>query len=633
MALAVGEYVARAGSEALVRAFCVDPGRPEPTPGTVFRHSYGNPDGTIITYMGKRYTPAQAAAAGIGEFVGGDGYSEVRFRPKVPGEVRINVRSDTVISEVDDPIPQPKLSIIRQVMASPPGRMPLGGGARQEALWDRTETVEKQVLLRDLGLYRGALDGLEGPAFRKAAGQFQELAAAPADLRELLDYSVRTQKPLSSDGALIFDGEMRTRLSDVGFRGQDAAAAFSRYHGLTSTRLSDAGFVQRLELDEATASELEPPSLFGHDRVDRTHLTVRDGPEAWVYHGSTLTARLRGKAAIDAAERQTATLIGAASRAAATYLYATPNAMKASSIEFVLGGRRVSESRAAVEALLNGSGSLPKLDAVVNELRGRDAEKPALLVYRDGVYGAHADSPEQQASFAAAYAGVGLEQINPSELAGALRARYADRLNVYLASDRGIAEQHMRRIPHVSGAADIAVLKGEKIQDWGAIENVAASLKKAGISLLEGSDVDFEAGNVVVLTGHRDRNLSAYLETLLDKGILEDKLVVLFSCYDAAAEASHSKLLQSPDGPRAVVYFPDQIQAGAVSLVIREMTLAVKSFGSSPVTLPDLLSESVERALAKAPPELKSEIAKLMRLIVQLSELAPPATRQWERAA
>jgi hypothetical protein len=82
-----------------------------------------------------------------------------------------------------------------------------------------------------------------------------------------------------------------------------------------------------------------------------------------------------------------------------------------------------------------------------------------------------------------------------------------------------------------------------------------------------------------------------------------------------------------------VVYFPDQIQAGAVSLVIREMTLAVKSFGSSPVTLPDLLSESVERALAKAPPELKSEIAKLMRLIVQLSELAPPATRQWERAA
>ena len=240
MALAIGEYIARAGSEALVRAFCVDPGRPEPTPSTVFRHSYGTPNSTIITYQGKRYTPAQAAAAGIGEFVGGNGYSEVRFRPKVPGEVRINVRSDTVMSEVDDPIPQPQLSIIRQVMATPPGRLPMDADDRQVMMWDRTETVERQVLLRDLGLYRGALDGIEGPVFRKAAGQFQELAAAPADLRELLDYSVRTKKPLSPDGALIFDGEMRVRLADVGFRGQGAAAAFSHYHGLTSTSLSDA---------------------------------------------------------------------------------------------------------------------------------------------------------------------------------------------------------------------------------------------------------------------------------------------------------------------------------------------------------------------------------------------------------
>ena len=82
MALAVGEYVARAGSEALVRAFCVDLGRPEPTPGTVFRHSYGNPDSTITPIWASAIHPPRPPPAESGSSWEGTVTARFAFDPK-----------------------------------------------------------------------------------------------------------------------------------------------------------------------------------------------------------------------------------------------------------------------------------------------------------------------------------------------------------------------------------------------------------------------------------------------------------------------------------------------------------------------------------------------------------------------
>src|SRR5580658_4002894 len=98
MALALGDYIANAGSEVIMRAFCIDPEREAPISNTIFSNGFGAPNSVRIEYQGRSYSPSEAMAQGIGEFLGSD-MSGVRFHPKVPGEVRITVNDLFVFAD------------------------------------------------------------------------------------------------------------------------------------------------------------------------------------------------------------------------------------------------------------------------------------------------------------------------------------------------------------------------------------------------------------------------------------------------------------------------------------------------------------------------------------------------------
>jgi hypothetical protein len=607
MMLEIGESIARAGSDAIVRALCVDLGRKAPEASTAFRHSYGDPGSVVISYKGKDYSISEASAAGIGDFVGlGDGdFDGVRFRSHVNGDVHVKVNKPTLLSENDERMPQAKLNSLSGAVKANPD---------QEDTWTRSDRMDEQILLRDLGLYSGAIDGIAGPQYRKAVDAFKDKTDRPAKVDEMIQYAAESGVTLGPDSRLIAAASLRNRLADVGFRGDGAAEQFRRYHKLTSANLTDPAFLRQLNADEQVSDLLMPQD-------GSVSLAPGEGGiEAWVYKGDRVESRHRGTEAIAASNRGAGAMVRGASEKGTSYLYTGAYRKNSGTVDFQVGATTVSESRASVESFLGGNGGLPKVESALSALPpAAHGKRPSVIIYRGGAYAGRSNQ-----LLLAGIDDLGFAQVDPVKLASSFQSRYGDRVNVFLASDTQVAQDHLASIPQVRRPADLAVLKGEKIEDWGATENIESALKRAGIPLLEGHTSAFQAGNVVIFTGHRDANFMDYITKLNDEGALRNKLVVLFSCYEAACDIRQSALLKSFMGPVGIVFFPGEVNANAISLVLTELSGLTARADFSPGTLPEILSRSVDAALAKAPPELRPEVVKLRSLILQLSELIIP---------
>jgi peptidoglycan hydrolase-like protein with peptidoglycan-binding domain len=622
LALAFGEYVARAGSSVEIPTFCIDPNRKAPPENTVFHYSYGDAGSTVISYKGADYSPSQAAASGIGEFLAGDDFDHAIFRPKVPGDVRIRVKSGTYLSEVDEPIPVARTKILNGLLStSKPKRTSLFADGQQGVFWDRVEISDEQTILRDLGLYNGNIDGLSGPKLRRAQSEFTSKSGEEADLNGMLNFVSRTNANLSDDGQRIFASEMRTRVGRVGFHGDDGVKRFREYHNLPDGLDTDQSFFEALRADEEIVAAVPFHVWFADGQ--RQFLVENRGLEVWNIEKGILTDRLRGRAAVDAVEKNSASAVQRASKDGKTYIYPFTFNEDDSSISFQFGNEKISESRADVEAFISGTGSLPRLEAALDSANNGGGGKPRIFVYR-GLMSDDIPNPGGVAiPISSALSSVSRRQMNVSKFASEMRSKYGDRAEVFLASDSDIAAKHADSISPVKGPKDLAVLKGEKVEDWGAVDEIVQSLKKAKIPLIQGDDENFEAGNVMILTGHRDRNLAAYLEELLENGTLREKIVLLFSCYGAMCESSHTELLQSRYGPKAILFFPDEINKNAATVVIKELIEQLGSPGYSPAHLADVLNLSVDKAATKYPP-LRDEILKLRNLIVQVSDVHKP---------
>ena len=175
MALGIGEYIVRAGSEVLMRAFCMDLDRPEPKTSTVFTSGFGPSASVRVQYGERIYSAEEAIKAGILEFRGA-GMDGVIPRVKVAGDVHISVShpyglmtdpNDAPIKEHFDAV----ASIIKGARekgagSQRPATLPLGGIDVQDSVWDASATVQRQVLLHDLGYDVGEPDGIEGPRYR-----------------------------------------------------------------------------------------------------------------------------------------------------------------------------------------------------------------------------------------------------------------------------------------------------------------------------------------------------------------------------------------------------------------------------------------------------------------------------------
>jgi YD repeat-containing protein len=202
----------------------------------------------------------------------------------------------------------------------------------------------------------------------------------------------------------------------------------------------------------------------------------------------------------------------------------------------------------------------------------------------------------------------------------------AEGVRPYLATDVGRAAANLARLGPVRGADDVAALVPDAsfgVTDRSVVQGLASTLSGAGIAVATGVSV-VERGNVLIVTGHKDEALRAYLESAGQAGAFRDKFIVLLSCYAAGDVELNSSLIRRY-GALGVHFFPEQIQVDAVAKVLSQSAQLLQA-GGPERTVGRLLADAVAaviRNMRHDIPRLRMEIEKLRRGVSQLSRANP----------
>src|SRR5262249_24985939 len=146
-----------------------------------------------------------------------------------------------------------------------------------------------------------------------------------------------------------------------------------------------------------------------------------------------------------------------------------------SPVEIQVGQSKVNVSERELQAFVNGTGDLT---AIRRLLSASSSANRRLIVYGGGLDRAREDI--RRAGFGApARAADGL--VDSTMFAARLRQQFRQFGDVYLASDPALALENATGLPSVRSAKDVAVLKGERIQDWGVVDDLEEALKKAQV--------------------------------------------------------------------------------------------------------------------------------------------------------
>jgi hypothetical protein len=221
-----------------------------------------------------------------------------------------------------------------------------------------------------------------------------------------------------------------------------------------------------------------------------------------------------------------------------------------------------------------------------------------------------------------------VEHAAPLELLLALKVKY--RSYRFMLDDAvDVARANALDPVMVTSAADVAAylpLSSFRVTHLGAVAGIASSLQDAGVAV-ENSMANLSRPNVLIISGHKDKALEQYVDAHVKAGNFRDKLVVLFSCYQAGdADLAHRAI--SEGGAREVIYFSQEISPAAVNIVMLEFARLLEELGETPDgrrRVLDVIDESIEAVLRRSdvPPERKEEIQKLRDSVPQLSYNEP----------
>jgi hypothetical protein len=284
---------------------------------------------------------------------------------------------------------------------------------------------------------------------------------------------------------------------------------------------------------------------------------------------------------------------------------------KPAAVRFALGKDMVELSKDDFETLLK-TGSVPaSLDAQFRSL----PEGSRIVLWRDPLM--QSNSPERMGEFTA--------------LATALHAKYGKRINVFLDDDMTKSVERIDTIAPVAKPTDVALIADKlsfPVNDHGIVDDVEAKFKQAGLTVYASlPEQAVTEANLVVLTGHKDQAYRDYVDALIDKGVLQDRVVLMFSCYAKGDERFNSSSLSTDKAPKAIVFFPDELDATAVSDVLKNFADRLKKEPGEPASIRSLLDKSIDEVLADpdATNELKSEAEKMRRAVIQVSALVSGA--------
>jgi|GEM_PF-4895515 len=132
--------------------------------------------------------------------------------------------------------------------------------------------------------------------------------------------------------------------------------------------------------------------------------------------------------------------------------------------------------------------------------------------------------------------------------------------------------------------------------------------------------VNIFQSNLIIVSGHKDKNYIRYLKRLARAGLLEDKVVIIFSCNEMGTANLNSELIA--DGyAHNIIFFPTRLNVSATNAVLKALAAIVKTLnGAEGISAELLLQKSVENAMADpANEDLLAELRPFLQYLNQTS--------------
>ncbi len=185
----------------------------------------------------------------------------------------------------------------------------------------------------------------------------------------------------------------------------------------------------------------------------------------------------------------------------------------------------------------------------------------------------------------------------------------------------------LQAVPEIQSGRDIAILDHSESLPIGhreMIRRIRDKLEDSDMTVFTADDGhSVSAGNVLILTGHKEAEFQSLIDDLHSAGQLQDKVVVFLSCGMGQEDAFNRKLLDSRGGPKAICYFKEEINPTAVQKVLSRISILLKS-DIDGQNIKALLDKAVELEVEQSRGDLggneafESELKKLSDSILQV---------------
>ncbi|MCU0440366.1 MAG: hypothetical protein MUC49_20945 [Raineya sp.] len=228
---------------------------------------------------------------------------------------------------------------------------------------------------------------------------------------------------------------------------------------------------------------------------------------------------------------------------------------------------------------------------------------------------------------------IGIEDrtwINYVELLRELQIRYPDR-KFHLGGDLIKDYESINYSPKIKSADQIVAYIAPASLDISRdrVKAMSDQLSSSGIIVHELND-EFEVpgnlqqANVLLLSGHKEKAYEDFLKNIADKGLLEDKVVAVFSCNEKGTANLNSYLINKGKAKK-IIFFPSTILVTAIDAVFKELAELTKELHTIPdgISFNELIDKAVDKALIKYPGDtdkvLRENIQQLKHFINQIS--------------
>ena len=151
-------------------------------------------------------------------------------------------------------------------------------------------------------------------------------------------------------------------------------------------------------------------------------------------------------------------------------------------------------------------------------------------------------------------------------------------------------------------------------------ELLDVNVKVHELDLGSSTPENIKESNVIVISGHNKAIIfENYVKELTNKGLFNEKIVLVFTCFEKGTSSLNTYMIKG--GARQVIFFPSKIHPNAVTAVIREMNIILKSMdGTTQLTMKKLLEKSTENALKNIENDnLINELNDVLKFIGQYS--------------